>query len=120
MDVKLVKTNKFFRIDTLPKDPSDCEGGIEFQFLCLLVSKLEHISAHQDESHKDQAESETFITEGIGTKIAEMVNTPETLDESSVDKSATPVFIPLEGVWNIIEMSQVNGDAPTLTEDKYF
>ena len=77
----------------MPKDPSNGEGGMQFQFLCLPVSKLEQISAHQDEFHKDQADSRTSMTEGIGIELTKVVNTPETLDESFVDKSATPVSV---------------------------
>ena len=62
--------------------------------------------------HGDQAEFETSRTEGIG---AEMVNTPKTVDESSVDKSVSLVSVPLEGVPNITKMSQANGDPLTLT-----
>ena len=115
-EVKLVERKLFFGIDTLPKNPSDGEGGMEFQFIYLPVSKLEQMSVHQDESHQDQAESKTSLTEGIGTETAEMVKTRETLDESFVDKSATLMSVPPEGVPNIIEISQANRDAPTVTE----
>ena len=44
VDVKLIEIEMFFGMDTQAKDPSDGEGGTEFQFLCILVSKLEQIS----------------------------------------------------------------------------
>ena len=80
------------------------------------MSKLEHINAHQDESHKEQAEFENSMIEGIGIEMVEMVSTPYTLDESSVDKLSTPMSLPLEGVLNIIDMSHAYEEALTLTE----
>ena len=56
------------------------------------------------------------MTEGIRSEVAKMMNTPETLDESSVDKSATPVSVPPEDVPNTADMSEANGDALTLTK----
>ena len=44
------------------------------------------------------------MTKRIGTKMAEIVNTLETLAKSSVDKSATPQFVPPKGVSDISEI----------------
>ena len=41
VDFKLVETEMLFGMDILPKDPSDGDGGMKFQFLCLKVSKSE-------------------------------------------------------------------------------